>query len=768
MRLCLDQLIVADRSNPGLMVDFCISHFDRLDDIFINCGNDDVNLLFTDFIAKIIGLDTRDESFNLMKLIFNLLSKAMSISWRQTTKIAKCIATPLAFHDKMELALRDNWGVNAVISFISLVFESQRATIVFQNLDLSPIFEIATRFFEQTLDPLFVGVVKFAQSAMLSTSHADKYLGLVAHLFQADLITIETFVKATAPGKTESPATFCPVLISVLLSCTDAAKVETIMQIALRPANIDIFTSRLRADLTSNNKIASFLLQFPKETVFKMFLSEASATRRCIFDVIKEIFNPRYSRPISLSIVQQEQLNKLFDQAIASLRALDDLDRFARSPGTSTDDFQLVPFLKFLRWALASLQRSDRPTFDFCVNLYHKLEACHKFPVNYHLLQTISVLLQFPADFVSTLFVQLFSKTMQIAEATHENSRYARFFIRFGRYLEHITADQLSVIVSHRKIASLLGDLPGYDHRRKCWPNLVGALEARTGDPACAAALAHVLNGTTSSVTTANLATYLPLLQPGVNLKTDTIERFLDVIDSAFTSRTTSVEHFRTACQFQLALLSHECVRPRIDPCDPFCFKHVVLNVVGEPEKLTIARGFFRGLIKCNGLAVASAVQKALRPARDVESAFLILAAAVDAGADVSEAFWGANASVAIMLEAMAQLLPMGEPVPKWARDFLVASAREIQYGSVNQEGRDFAYQVIEGLEFEEAKEFLRNLYRGDVSPIGHDRHIAEAVFKKFPDEREVLMEVFPLEEEYPFASRLRSIGAYDRSDFDY
>jgi hypothetical protein len=537
------------------------------------------------------------------------------------------------------------------------------------------------------------------------------------------------------------------------------------MRIALRPGNIDTFTCRLKADLVSDDKIGHFLLQFPKETLFKLLLSETFTSRRYTFEIIKQIFNPRYSKPLILSASEEDKLNSLCDQVKDYLHELDDLDHFARSPGTSTEDFQLVPFLKLLRWALTGLHRFDRPTFDFCMALYTRFDASKKFAVNHHLLQTISVLVRFPPAFLSPFFVQFFSKTMQIAEAARENCYYAKFFIRFGRYLEYITSDQLSVIVSHPKIAAILGDLPGYDHRSKCWPKLVGALECRTGDPACAAALAQVLNGTASSISITNLATYLPLLQTSVYLKTDTIERFLDVLESAFTLPTTSIEHFRVACQFQSALLAHESVRTRIDPCDPFFFKQVVVHITNDPEKLTIVRGFFRELIHRNGRPFVKALQNHLRPVQSVEQAILILAAAVDAGTDVSEAFRDARAPTLFMLDAIAELVPTGEPVPKWAINFLIESAKTIQYGSVDRQNREFVYRVIEEMEIEEAKQFLRNSYRGDGSLIGNDQVIAQAVFKRFPAEKEALLEVFPLDDEDRFSSPCGRI--YDHDSFD-
>jgi hypothetical protein len=253
---------------------------------------------------------------------------------------------------------------------------------------------------------------------------------------------------------------------------------------------------------------------------------------------------------------------------------------------------------------------------------------------------------------------------------------------------------------------------------------------------------------------------YLPLVRPGLRLKKNTIEKFLEIICSVFTPghfRQFFIEEFRNACQFLITLMAHESVRQRIDPYDPFFYGKVadsIRNCGFDDEKLEIARKFFIDLCRLHDPPFIRKLQDYFLKFKCFPLDFILFAIAIEVenGFDaLFKAFQDASSNwafVAPPLRAILKLLPSGPEVPEWARRFLIESASRIPYGQVDEDGTTFACKVVPGMNLVEAKTFLKNLYHGPRLLYHSESIVVSNVFRMFPNDREELLQVFPIHQD--------------------
>jgi hypothetical protein len=327
--------------------------------------------------------------------------------------------------------------------------------------------------------------------------------------------------------------------------------------------------------------------------------------------------------------------------------------------------------------------------------------------------------------------------------------------VKFGAYLEFISPDQLPAVVGHPKFSGILQNLPAYDMQQKCWPRLVSALQARIGDPSCDGALAQVLNGSLSSVSAQNLSTYLPLLQRGLALKTDTIEKFMEVIVWAFTSRASTVDEFQSACQFLVVLLGQDSVRSRVDPVHPSFFESVISAVKDsdtDDRKLFMAGKFFVNLCSLHGRPVIDAIKGLLQTSGHYANLtfllFTIITTAEGSGTALMDAFEKVSGSwkkPQMPLKILLKLIPSNTPVPSWAVEFLKESARHVRYGAIGEEGLDFTARIIPGMSLKDAQTFLANLCPRQMELQENEWSIVAEVFRTHAEAKEELLRVFPM-----------------------
>jgi hypothetical protein len=131
--------------------------------------------------------------------------------------------------------------------------------LLFQNLDLSPAFQLGLLLLNARRDPAFQKLIRFAPHAVLSSLHVSQYLSLLAHLFHFKLIDIDGFGSAISTGNSDNETFVADGLAEKLASCRDISSVdsvtETMMKGQQQKAFTKVRTQPISSDLRQNQTL---------------------------------------------------------------------------------------------------------------------------------------------------------------------------------------------------------------------------------------------------------------------------------------------------------------------------------------------------------------------------------------------------------------------------------------------------------------------------------------------------------------------------------
>jgi hypothetical protein len=536
--------------------------------------------------------------------------------------------------------------------------------MIFQNLDLSLVFELALLLLNYQQDPIFQTLLKFTTHAVLSTFHVNQYFSLLARLFHFNLINIDEFISAISTSKTDTETVIAEALIEKLSFCQNIESVDSIMKIIIERNQQNEFTKLLTKSISS--ELRSVIFKFPENILFTLFIDSENSTRESVFDVIKKLYIP-----ISQS------LTLLYSSSLTFLNSIKDLSTYTQSPGDTIDCYRLAYFLKFLRWTILKSTLLDNETFSIFTTLYNRFISVRYFSNDWHIYIITGLLLRFPTTFTIPLFPTLFETIFSNCYWPHH---CGRLFLRFRRIITQLPLSSIRLIINHSRFQELLTSLQIYDTIKGCRRALFSVLQANFNDSDCFKALVTSLDNVPNHLTVSDLEDALPLLKAGCGLKSATIEKFMKVIYSNMTQKRTSYDqsftpNFRTVCGFAIVLLKHPFVRKRFDPHEPRYFEAVAnyLNErwkIGKVEEVAvIAKEFFVEYCREFGLKkVVEFLEKGgVKPAY----LFLRFAIAVEIGGDVGKVFvesLGRGYEKEEVCEVLGKLIPDGE-LPEWVKE---------------------------------------------------------------------------------------------------
>jgi hypothetical protein len=349
--------------------------FDAISTILVECGSAEIMELFVDFYCEAVTGEVQ-AAFDMADRIVGILPSALAVSWRQVSRISKCLLAALS-KEFLELAADARW-FHRLLDFIQSVYSVQRSQLVLQGLDLSDFFNLLTRLTDFVSDcSAGSNLLTVAGQISQSGQHYNEFGRLLTRLYRKDVIDLETLLATIRQGKTDTD--YRPLLI--LLSQTkDAATVTRILDWVSRK-RAEGFVSRISGCVWDDSyNIGNLVRTFPEETLFRFLIDDSAGVRNSALDIgrglVKELPPHVVGSPVTgISSTDHEALVSLVLGQMAHLKKLD-LGAFSRpaEPGSLARTRGRYHFyLKFFKWTVRCLGYFDAEVFVAVLDFYRRL-----------------------------------------------------------------------------------------------------------------------------------------------------------------------------------------------------------------------------------------------------------------------------------------------------------------------------------------------------------------------------------------------------------
>ena len=457
MERALNSLIENDQYDINKLMNYIVEHYAKVEPIFINCGVVSIMEVFVQFLVNMLSICDLSQGFVLLNRIVGSLPIILGVSWKQLQYASACVEETLERQPAyLSMTMDSKWD-EILTQFVSMVYDAQRSAMIFQNMNLSAIFNVLAMIYRNSHSELIPAIMKYAMTISQSPSHVYAFSNLVQLFYEHGAIDLNGYINALLQSKANVDCAYDTIIAS-MLKLTDEKDVSVMRDhIFQKRTKGDLlgFISRLSQQIRESGMYANAgkLMQvYPKETLFRFLVHESDEVRLKSFSLLEDILDDM--KPDALTEAEQKIVQVLFDSCMDVMRSFvedADISRYishSESEYPDESEFRFVQLIGACRLLLKVKGQFCEDSFDILLKFLTSLLNTSRNSVDYNINQCFRTISMFPpAIFVphfNTIFDQLFSHM--------EKQQYADVFARFkylNRFIPDLSQEQVSLIIHH-------------------------------------------------------------------------------------------------------------------------------------------------------------------------------------------------------------------------------------------------------------------------------------------------------------------------------
>lgn len=456
MQQALDLLICDDSPEHRDLVQFVLDNYDRVEPIFVSCGVAAIMDLFLEFMRKLLDSAEVSLGFELMSKILSSLPVIFGASWKQSQYAAECLENGfLRRPEYVPLAQENHWE-EKLVQFVSLVYEAQRSTMIYQNMNLSSVFLILAMLYAETHDEIVVTVMKYSPTILQSANHVHSFAKLLSEFLEAKAIDNLTYVNTLLQTKADSNAAYS-ALGELLLSFDDGQKViefcDSVFQ--KRGTKCDLLGfARYVRDTIDFKSTKELVIRYPQELLFRWLLSESDDIREEARSIAEQL---RGYDTEHMTEDQTANVKMLFNAARSSMeKILSSEDGMGVFPGptdttrSTLEKYRLTQFLAVFRSVMKILNAFDEECFDLVHRFFVRLCEVRVDHYDYNLVECMKAFRYFPHEIIMPHFQSIFESTFAKMEKPAV-ADIVSYFPTFIPLIPHMTLEH-TLFVLHSPV----------------------------------------------------------------------------------------------------------------------------------------------------------------------------------------------------------------------------------------------------------------------------------------------------------------------------
>ena len=457
MEKALNSLIENDQHDVNKLMNYIVEHYPKVEPIFINCGVVSIMDVFVQFLVNMMSICDLSQGFGLLNMIAGSLPIILGASWKQLQYASACVEETLERQPAYLTMTVDSKWDEMLTRFISMVYDAQRSAMIFQNMNLSSIFNVLSMIYRNSQSALIPSIMKYAVTISQSPSHVYAYSNLVQLFYEHGAIDLNSYINALLQSKANVDCAY-DIIVTSMLKLTDAKDVSDMCdRIFQKRTKGDLlgFIARLSQQIRESGmwaNAAKLIQLYPKETLFRFLVHESDEVRQKSFSLLEDILDEM--KPDAFTEQDQRTLQVLFDSCMDVLKSfVGDVDISRYMPHSESEypdesDFRFVQLIDSCYFLLKMRGQFCEDSFEVILKFLTSLLHASRNHVDYNITRCLRTISMFPPE----IFVPHFNTIFEPLFSGMEKQQFADVFARFKylyRFISELSQEQVSLIIHH-------------------------------------------------------------------------------------------------------------------------------------------------------------------------------------------------------------------------------------------------------------------------------------------------------------------------------
>lgn len=379
---------------------FVLDHYVSIEPIFRYCGSPGILRVFHGFIDKLLELVDTENGFKLLEKFVDMLPPLVTANWKQLPNITERLyAAFVAQPAYVQLASQNQWDTK-LCQLIQQVYDSQKSSVVLQNIDLSTVFKCLCLVIENSSSKTTLSLAPYYQQIFQSKLHVEAFVSLLKLLHKGNILELaEPLDLLMSIESYQSMA--CDLLLNAFASkSADISVIELLKKVFQRnyESSLANFLTKSKVLVTNgalSSEVINSLIECRGDLIFP-FLSDES------------IQLAKAAESLALSLIPNDP-PAFLDSSVEILKTvLSDTEEYSSYRMMVIDDTRYVSLLRVLEASIRAIEHIDEDVFkvimDFGTLVFETRTSCD----DSVLLQCVSTVCSVPPSLLLPKFPEVF------------------------------------------------------------------------------------------------------------------------------------------------------------------------------------------------------------------------------------------------------------------------------------------------------------------------------------------------------------------------